>query len=281
MNNLRPLDSGVSFRGINLACGGKLCHAKGWVNADHAPSATDVRRIDLLAPLPFPDNTFDVVYHSQFIEHLSPEKALAFLSECRRILKPEGVLRIVTPDLQNQALEYLRNLGAVLANPRDEGARLRYEWIRLEMLDQLTRHKPGGHMVEFLGSHGRRIEDYLWQRMGRSGKNLIPPAPVPNRNPTVKDVLRSARDSGRSLLGKITPHALRVGRFRLSGESHLCMYDEYSLSILLAESGFLNIKKVSAKQSRIPGWEETRLDCDDHGYPDGEVSLFMEAGKAA
>jgi len=269
--------SATSFRGINLACGGKLCRETGWTNADHNPSARDVLDVDLLAPLPFSDQTFDVVYHSQFIEHLPANKALAFMKECHRILKVQGVLRVVTPDLRNQALEYLRTLEALLALPADESARLRYEWIRLEMLDQLTRHSPGGDMVGFLSESGHRIQDYLWERMGRSGKNLIPPDEDAKQGRSLKDVLRPVRDLGRSFKHSMTPQALRIGQFRLSGESHLCMYDEFSLSTLLAQAGFQQITKVDALQSRIPDWNRTLLDCDEQGYPDGGVSLFMEA----
>ncbi len=276
-----PSNVAEDFRGINLACGGKLCQQAGWINADHNPSARNVRHVDLLAPLPFPDKTFDVVYHSQFIEHLPAELALSFMKECHRILKPKGVLRLVTPDLRNQAREYLRTLEAVLAAPDDEDTRLRYDWIRLEMLDQLTRHTPGGNMVGFLSSYGHRIQDYLWERMGRSGKNLVPPPEDAASRKSLKDRLRAIRDGGRSLRRRMTPRALALGLFRLSGESHLCMYDEYSLSALLAQSGFQQITKVSALQSNIPDWSRTLLDCDEQGYPDGEVSLFMEAVRQA
>lgn len=280
INKLGSISS-TDFAGINLACGGKLSQATGWINADHSPSARDVVKINLLKPLPFPDNTFDVVYHSQFIEHLPGDKASAFMSECFRILKPNGVLRVVTPDLENQAAEYLRNLQAILHSPNDEGARLRYDWIRLEMLDQLTRHTSGGDMVRFLMLSGCNIRDYLCQRMGRSGENLIPAQENEKKAKSIKGVLRIIRNHVISGLNNITPEPLRVGRFRLSGESHLCMYDEYLLSILFADSGFERIVKVSAKESGIPNWDLTRLDCDENGNPDGQVSLFMEAVKPA
>lgn len=279
MTNQLSSNSVTDFAGINLACGGKLCGETGWINGDHSPSAKDVMKINLLRPFPFPDNTFDVVYHSQFIEHLPHEKALAFMSECHRILKPNGVLRVATPDLHNQAAEYLRNLQAVLNSPNDEGAKLRYDWIRLEMLDQLTRHTSGGDMVTFLSLSGRNIRDYLWHRMGRSGENLIPNAESANKEMSIKNLLRNIRNCAIASFNRIIPKPLRVGRFRLSGESHLCMYDEYLLSILFAKSGFENITKVSAKKSGIPDWDMTQLDCDKQGNPDGQVSLFMEAVK--
>jgi predicted SAM-dependent methyltransferase len=280
MTNQLSSNTTEKFSGINLACGGKLCREPGWVNGDHSPSTKDVIKINLLSSFPIPDNAFDVVYHSQFIEHLPHDKAPIFISECHRILKPNGVLRVVTPNLQNQAVEYLRNLEAVLNAPSDESTKLRYDWIRLEMLDQLSRHTPGGEMVSFLRTSGIDIRDYLWQRMGRSGENLLLEKIDKNKKLSFKDFLRKIRNLGLAGMDKIIPKPVRVGRFRLSGESHLCMYDEYLLSNLLAKAGFTNISKVSAKESRISNWDRTRLDCDDNGNPDGDVSLFMEAVKA-
>ncbi len=279
-NKLSP-NAVAGFAGINLACGGKLCREPGWINADHSPSAKDVIKINLLRTFPYPDNTFDVVYHSQFIEHMPYEKALVFMSECHRILKPNGVLRVVTPDLHNQAVEYLHNLQAVLESPNDEGVKLRYDWIRLEMLDQLTRHTPGGDMVNFLKLSGQNIRDYLWQRMGRSGGDLIPAPECQKREMSIKDIMRTIKRYVIASLNSFIPKPLRVGRFRLSGESHLCMYDEYLLSILFAKAGFENIVKVSAEESGIPNWNLTLLDCDRQGNPDGQCSLFMEAVKPA
>ena len=46
----------------------------------------------------FPENTFDFIYSEHFLEHLFIDEALELLKESRRILKPGGVMRIVTPD---------------------------------------------------------------------------------------------------------------------------------------------------------------------------------------
>jgi SAM-dependent methyltransferase len=47
-------------------------------------------------PLPFNDNTFDVLYSKSFIEHLyRPEK---YLQEAFRVLKPGGKLLTLVPD---------------------------------------------------------------------------------------------------------------------------------------------------------------------------------------
>ena len=151
----------LSFQSINLACGGKLCFEPGWINVDHVPSSDAVKKVNLLKPLPYTDNSFDVVYHSQFIEHISPEMGSQFIKECFRILKPAGILRVVTPDLENQVKEYLICLNAIKNNSNDEQSLMRYQWMRLEMLDQLMRHESGGAMMEFIKKRGWKIKDFL------------------------------------------------------------------------------------------------------------------------
>lgn len=47
----------------------------------------------------FPDNHFDVITVSHVIEHVL--EPLALLEECRRILKPKGILVIITPNSQS------------------------------------------------------------------------------------------------------------------------------------------------------------------------------------
>ena len=147
------------FRAINLACGGKLCLKGGWINADHSPDNKQVKKINLLNQLPFDNNSFDVVYHSQFIEHLTPNVGLKFLHECYRILKPGGILRVVTPDLENQAIEYLKQLQELKCKPDSKYTRSKYNWIRLEMLDQLTRNITGGEMVAFINQSSSDEKD--------------------------------------------------------------------------------------------------------------------------
>ena len=51
-----------------------------------------------IAALPFPTATFDVAVSFETIEHVPGELQAAFLGEVKRVLKPEGVLLISTPD---------------------------------------------------------------------------------------------------------------------------------------------------------------------------------------
>ena len=162
------------FRAINLACGGKLCDEIGWINADHQPNNSKVQKVNLLKKFPFPDDSFDVLYHSQFIEHIDFEMGIKFTHECLRILKPGGIIRIVTPDLEDQANEYLNALKNISNNPNSESAQLEYEWIRLEFLEQLMRNEDGGDMLKFLESKGHKALSYIEKRLGRSGRHIVP-----------------------------------------------------------------------------------------------------------
>ena len=99
---------------INLACGSKLCNLEGWENVDFYNSGKGVRKMNLLKKLDYDDESVDVIYHSQFIEHLDHEQAKKFLKECKRILSKNGIMRIVTPDFENQVKEYLSLLNHLL-----------------------------------------------------------------------------------------------------------------------------------------------------------------------
>jgi predicted SAM-dependent methyltransferase len=88
---------------VHVACGHD--HKDGWLNTDLYFSAWCV---DALKPLPFPDHSIDYLYSQHFVEHLTRDQACAFFGECRRILRPEGILRISTPDLAWAVRDYTR-----------------------------------------------------------------------------------------------------------------------------------------------------------------------------
>lgn len=63
-------------------------------------------RIDVRKGLPYKDNSVDFIYSEHFIEHLSADEAKSFFKECYRVLKPGGVIRTATIDLQYMLERY-------------------------------------------------------------------------------------------------------------------------------------------------------------------------------
>ena len=73
------------FKLFNLACGSKVVSSGNWTNIDFSSPVSNVIEVNILKGLCFPDNSFNVVYSAQFIEHLTleqSEKLFEKLSEC-------------------------------------------------------------------------------------------------------------------------------------------------------------------------------------------------------
>lgn len=79
----------------------------GWINVDLDPSGRPDVVADLSKALPFADQCADAIFSEDFVAQLEPDALRRFLAECRRMLKPEGTLRVLTPDLARFARLFL------------------------------------------------------------------------------------------------------------------------------------------------------------------------------
>jgi len=136
---------------LNLGCGTQS--PDGWTNVDYAFGARlagipvlggIVRRLglfnsnwnpdivlhDLRRPFPWDNETANAIYSSHTLEHLIKNHGLQFLKECHRVLKQDGILRVVVPDLAyivsrytsgaTRADQFVEELG-VLTSGSDRG----------------------------------------------------------------------------------------------------------------------------------------------------------------
>jgi SAM-dependent methyltransferase len=274
---------------LNLGCGSRF-HPD-FINIDAVSTSPCVKAHDLLKGIPFSDDSFDVVYHSHLLEHLSREHAREFLRECHRVLKTGGVIRIAVPDLEQIARGYLDTLERAQENPLSGQAD--YDWMMLELYDQAVRERSGGGMLDYLVQDVLPNEAFIYRRIGFEARRVIQAAregsggkgDLTRRSRRFLDRLRSARNTLRAaclrlLLSDKERRALEIARFRLRGEIHLWMYDRYSLARLLIETGFRHPAQRAAQESRIPGWAAYQLDADADGLVYKPDSLFMEAVKA-
>lgn len=89
------------LRGLNLGSGPDW-RRPGWETTDHkANRSSTAWRIESA------DETFDLVFSSHMIEHIPHFKIDEVLSECNRVLRPGGGLRLVCPDLEAFARAYV------------------------------------------------------------------------------------------------------------------------------------------------------------------------------
>ena len=89
------------FRGktnlkLNIGCGSNV--AAGWINID-LDGPPEVFRWDCRRGMPFDDESANSIFAEHVFEHLDTVSGLQFLTECRRCLRPGGVVRIVVPDV--------------------------------------------------------------------------------------------------------------------------------------------------------------------------------------
>jgi len=81
----------------------------GWVNVDLNLADRPQVVANLSRPLPFATACADFLHTEDFIAQLDPEPLRALLREWHRILKPEGALRVLTPDLARFVRLYLES----------------------------------------------------------------------------------------------------------------------------------------------------------------------------
>jgi SAM-dependent methyltransferase len=222
----------------------------------------------------------DVVYCSHFLEHLTQEQSTFVLQESQRILKKNGILRVVVPDLENICREYLRVLDLVSA---DKKYAEKYDWIIVELLDQLVRVNRGGQMgkmfFQIASTKNNQLAEYILSRTGDDLLKESKPKPRKITYDKIKNkILYLYLKSIRFLIPKNLRDLIFVDTS--VGEKHQWMYDKYSMEQKLLELGFLNISIKSYKESNIPDFNSYLLDMEEDGAPyKGESSLYMEAIK--
>jgi len=94
---------------IKLNIGGGKGHPNllGWKVVDLRDSAGIILDISK-EPLPFQDNSVDIIYTSHTLEHIYVQDLPFVLSEFYRVLKPKiGLLRIVIPDINKACKAYV------------------------------------------------------------------------------------------------------------------------------------------------------------------------------
>jgi predicted SAM-dependent methyltransferase len=98
------------MRFLNIGCGNLFVDSPDWENVDQNPFDIRVKAVNLTGQLPYADSSFEVIYSSHVLEHIDREYVPFLLSECFRLIKNGGIVRIVVPDFDEMVNSYLHHL---------------------------------------------------------------------------------------------------------------------------------------------------------------------------
>ncbi len=112
----------ASLARLNWGCGPHP--APGWLNSDKEPApGVDICR-DIRDGLPLESNSLDYIVSIHGLQDLPYLDIVPALRELRRVLKPEGVLRLGLPDMDRAIDAYQRNDPDYFYIPDDEVERV-------------------------------------------------------------------------------------------------------------------------------------------------------------
>lgn len=124
---------------------------------------------DLSKGIPAEDESVDGVYHSHLFEHLDRDVAARFLKETHRVLKPNGIVRIVVPDLEYACRNMLEHIHQCETEEREQA---RHDEYVAEIIEQCVRREAAGTSRQrplrrklenlLLGDARRRGETHQW-----------------------------------------------------------------------------------------------------------------------
>jgi predicted SAM-dependent methyltransferase len=93
---------------LNLGCGENYIQDDNWINIDLYNDKADLKH-DLFEPLPYPDNSVELIYAHHVIEHLFSNReeikgdrhdfTRAIFADWYRVLKPGGFVEVYLPDI--------------------------------------------------------------------------------------------------------------------------------------------------------------------------------------
>jgi len=140
--------------------------------------------------LPFPPESVDHILCSHFLEHVYPDEAARILEDFRRVLRPDGTLHVIVPNLDYIVRDYVAgNSGAdallqstILSSPHRPTFMFRF--------------------LEFLGFEGLKHrwmydQKSISERVSAAGFSLVDLSDVPSRSIRAEDGSQSIHVSAK------------------------------------------------------------------------------------
>lgn len=266
---------------LNIACGEVYSKNKSWINIDIASNSKNVKKYNILSKLPFASNSVDAIYCSHFLEHIPINKVNDFLLECHRILKKNGVMRLVLPDFEALSREYLKQIK--LKN-------FKYSKIvLLSIIDQCVRKKPGGELDKY---YRRLIEEKESRKDEINFINYLNGVNFKNKNKKKKNSLQKIGLIYLFIWEKLFLYWIKLATYILpksfkdqnisfarTGEIHQWVWDYFTLKEFLVSAGFKKVFKMTFDKTKYKGSKLYKFDVDKKIKVRGIESMYIETIK--
>lgn len=265
---------------LNIACGATYIRSDDWENLDYVSSDRFVRASNIVENLGASQRTYEAIYCSHFFEHIPTKEVHRFLLRCRSLMRDGSILRIVVPDAEFLAREYLKH--------KDAGNHSHSQFAFVNLLDQCVRQENGGQLARYFdkiaSGEMRGLSQYAEYLNGRSDFDRTP-HPSSIRARLCSHLLHPPRLRKKieflyiKLVCAFLPKAFRLQNvsFCSIGEKHHWMYDFESLRSVLADAGFSHVERHNFDTSGCGDHFFAQLDERDGAPRKGHHQLFVEA----
>jgi len=185
---LRVLDVGCFPYHLGLAL--EMMNFEVWgISSTHEPIKSPKIKVCNIETdrFPFKDNFFDLVVCTEVLEHL-PQSPARALSEMRRVLMPQGILLLTTPNIARSINRGKLLLGKSVTYPLHqllendgEGSNIYHRHNREYTLKELTTILNHTHysvdtattFVSYTPNRRRIIPDPLWLKAGKTANFIL------------------------------------------------------------------------------------------------------------
>jgi hypothetical protein len=271
---------------LNIACGNTYVRDPDWRNIDYASDSEWVHRRNILESLGGPENTYEILYCSHFLEHIPFDLVGPFLRNCAQLMRPDSMFRIVVPDLEFMVKEYLRQLEA--------GDPLKADFCQVVLLDQCVRVRGGGRLADYINricsGDLTQLRAYAEEILGPELFDSNSSSPEARIQSSKKSILRRAISNPALVSQRLEkiyinavcgflPNAFRTQNisFTSIGGKHQWIYDFQTLKLLLNSAGFTHIERVAFDSSTKNPEIFSPLDSFNNLPRKGIHQLFVEA----
>ena len=124
---------GIDYSGESIKVAEQLCKKFNVANK------TQFIRRNIDDGLPFNNDFFDKIVSADFIEHIYDEQKIQLLSEIKRILKPDGIAVIFTPNAIREAICSIKRKIIRLIGKEAKETRLHYGLINRFRFEKMIR----------------------------------------------------------------------------------------------------------------------------------------------